>query len=377
MDIPRRYWRNLDIPLLLAVLALILLGIIAIYSASAGRLLSNNDNPFYYARKQAIWTMISFAVMCVVVTIDYRAWKRWSGLGYIVCLILLLLVLVGGRIRGGAQSWFSFGVMNMQPSELAKIIMIVVLASYLDKNPYLSGRKILIPFALIGVPMLLIFAQPDLGTAMVFVGIIFSMVYLAGGNAKKLVLIGGAGGLVGLTAILLSYFEIVEIIKPYQLKRILVFIDPYSDPTGFGWNIIQSMIAVGSGGFMGKGFLNGTQSQLSFLPANHTDFIFSAIAEEFGFIGVTIIFVLYGFIIWRGLRIASVAKDRYGMLLAGGCISLFVSHIIINIGMTIGVMPVTGIPLPFLSYGGSTLLTNMITVGVLLNVGLRRQKIMF
>ena len=169
----------------------------------------------------------------------------------------------------------------------------------------------------------------------------------------------------------------IRIIKPYQLTRLLVFLDPYADRNGAGWNIIQSMIAIGSGGFLGKGILNGTQSQLHFLPANHTDFVFSVIAEEFGFVGALFVLALYVFLIWRGLRIAMLAKDTYGMLLATGATSIFFFHLLINVGMTVGIMPVTGLPLPFITAGGSTMLTSLIAVGIILNVGLRRSKIMF
>lgn len=183
---------------------------------------------------------------------------------------------------------------------------------------------------------------------MVFVGIVFAMTYIGGGDLRHLGIIAAVGIAAALAAILLSYYEVIKIIKPYQLRRLLIFLDPYSDPTGDGWNVIQSMIAIGSGGFFGKGYLNGTQGQLYFLPANHTDFIFSVAAEEFGFVGASAILLLYAFIIWRGIKIAINAKDRFGSLLAVGCISYFVCHLVINIGMTMGIMPITGLPCPSL-----------------------------
>lgn len=375
--VPRRYWRNLDIPLILAVIGLILLGFIAIYSASANRLLSDNMDPFYYLKRQAIFTVVGFIAAGIVLSIDYRAWRRWTRIGYFVNLAFLGLVLILGTTGFGAQRWFRLAGVNIQPSEIAKIIIIIVLAHYLEKHKNFDDWKIFSPFILIGIPMVLIMLQPDLGTSMIFVGIIFSMLYIAGAPPKKLLIIAALCGLAMLSIIALSYFEVVDIIKPYQLNRLLVFRDPYSDPTGSGWNIIQSMIAIGSGGFFGKGYLSGTQSQLEFLPANHTDFIFSVVAEEFGFIGSIYVLFLYAFIIWRGLKIAAQAKDRFGMLLASGCVSFFTFHLIINVGMTVGLMPVTGLPLPFLTYGGSTLVTSLLAIGILLNVGLRRQKIMF
>jgi len=376
-EIPRRYWRNLDIPLILAVLGLILLGLFVIYSASASRLLNLNADPFHYVKRQAIAALVGFMGLIVVLSIDYRAWRRWTKIGYLVTVLALAVILITGKIAQGSQRWFSLGGFNIQPSELAKLVMIVVLAHLMEKQSNIEGRKIFLPFVIIGVPMALVFRQPDLGTAMVFVGIVFAMTYIGGGDLRHLGIIAAVGIAAALAAILLSYYEVIKIIKPYQLRRLLIFLDPYSDPTGDGWNVIQSMIAIGSGGFFGKGYLNGTQGQLYFLPANHTDFIFSVAAEEFGFVGASAILLLYAFFIWRGIKIAINAKDRFGSLLAVGCISYFVCHLVINIGMTMGIMPITGLPLPFLTYGGSTLLTSLLAVGILLNVGLRRQKIMF
>lgn len=376
-EIPRRYWRNLDIPLILAVLGLILLGLFVIYSASASRLLNLNADPFHYVKRQAIAALVGFMGLIVVLSIDYRAWRRWTKIGYLVTVLVLAVILITGKIAQGSQRWFSLGGFNIQPSELAKLVMIVVLAHLMEKQSNIEGRKIFLPFVIIGVPMALVFRQPDVGTAMVFVGIVFAMTYIGGGDLRHLGIIAAVGIAAALAAILLSYYEVIKIIKPYQLRRLLIFLDPYSDPTGDGWNVIQSMIAIGSGGFFGKGYLNGTQGQLYFLPANHTDFIFSVAAEEFGFVGASAILLLYAFFIWRGIKIAINAKDRFGSLLAVGCISYFVCHLVINIGMTMGIMPITGLPLPFLTYGGSTLLTSLLAVGILLNVGLRRQKIMF
>jgi len=376
-EIPRRYWRNLDIPLILVVLGLILLGLVVIYSASASRMLNLNVDPFYYVKRQAVAGCAGIIGLIVVLSIDYRAWRRWTKISYLGTVLVLAVILIAGKVAQGSQRWLSFGGFNLQPSELAKIVMIIALAHLLEKESSIEGRKILYPFFLIGVPMALIALQPDLGTAMVFIGIVFTMTFVAGGNLRHLAIIAGIGICFAAAAILLSYYDIIRIIQPYQLRRLLVFLDPYADPTGSGWNVIQSMIAIGSGGFFGKGYLNGTQSQLYFLPANHTDFIFSVAAEEFGFIGASAILLLYALLIWRGIKIAVLAKDRFGTLLAVGCVSYFVCHIVINIGMTVGIMPITGLPLPFLTYGGSTLLTSLLAVGILLNVGLRRQKIMF
>lgn len=376
-EIPRRYWRNLDIPLILAVFGLFLLGLFVIYSASATRLINLNTDPFYYVKRQVIAATVGLVGLIVILSVDYRVWRRWTKIGYLLSVLLLGATLIMGKVAQGSQRWFRLGGFNLQPSELAKLITIVILAHYLENPGNVKGKKILNPFLLIAVPMALIILQPDLGTSIVFIGIVFAMTYIAGGNIRHLGLIALVGIVFATTAIVLSYYEVIKLIQPYQLRRLLVFINPYIDPTDSGWNVIQSMIAIGSGGFLGKGYLNGTQSQLHFLPANHTDFIFSVAAEEFGFVGASAILLVYAFLIWRGIKIAVLAKDRFGTLLAVGCVSYFVCHLIINIGMTIGIMPVTGLPLPFLTYGGSTLMTSLMVIGVLLNVGLRRQKIMF
>ncbi len=377
MEIPKRYWRNFDIPLLLTVFGLILFGTIIVYSASASRLLSAGDDPTHYVKRQALFTLIGVVGMILTLSIDYRAWRRWTRMIYASNLALLVSVLFFGTAIFGSQRWFRIGPFNLQPSELAKIAIILVLARLLEKRDNIKGCKILLPFAIVAVPMLLIMAQPDMGTSMVFVGILFSMLYLAGANTRHLILLISSGVVTMFLAIFVSLKEWIPIIKPYQLTRLLVFLDPYADRTHSGWNIIQSMIAIGSGGFLGKGLTNGTQSQLNFLPANHTDFVFSVIAEELGFVGAIILFSLYMVVIWRGLRIALMAKDQFGTLLAAGCVSMFVFHLIINVGMSLGIMPVTGLPLPFITAGGSTLLTSLLAIGILLNVGLRRNKIMF
>ena len=377
IEVPRRYWRNFDWPLLIAVIALIAFGMLIIYSASFSKQISLNRDPFYYVKRQAIGAVIGFICLAAVLIIDYRAWRRWTKPIYLITIGLLGAIFFLGTSAYGSQRWIGFGPLTIQPSEIAKIALIVILAKYLEEENNIAGWKILIPFALVSIPMALILHQPDVGTSMIFIGITFSMLFLAGARVKHLVIIGLTGLAVGCAAIFASMQGWIEIIKPYQINRLLVFINPHADPTNTGWNVIQSMIAIGSGGFLGKGLFSGPQNQLRFLPANHTDFVFSVVAEELGFVGSVGLLLLYLFLIWRGLRIAILAKDSFGMLLAAGCTSMFFFHLIINVGMTLGIMPVTGLPLPFVTYGGNTLMTNLIAIGILLNVGLRRKKIMF
>lgn len=378
MRIPRRYWRNLDWPLILAVLALTAIGLVVIYSASYSQLIAASLSPWHYVRTQLIAFGMGLIVAIIIILIDYRAWARWSKLIYIATMVLLGGVLILGQTIFGSQRWVRLGPLNLQPSELAKIAIVLALAKFFEKEENAQSLQgVAKAFLLVLLPMALILKQPDLGTAAIFIGLFFTMWYVGNGRTKHIVIAGLVLILATVVVVVVSLQGWISIIKPYQLTRILVFMDPYSDPSGAGWNIIQSIIAIGSGGFFGKGFLNGTQSSLHFLPANHTDFVFSVIAEEFGFLGSVVVLALFVVVIWRGLRIAAVAKDTYGTLLATGATGIFFFHLIINIGMTLGFMPVTGLPLPFITAGGSIMLTSLIAVAIILNVGLRRSKIMF
>lgn len=378
MNIPRRYWRNLDWPLILAVLALTSIGVVVIYSASHSQLVAANLSPWYYVQRQAIAFGLGVFLSIIIISIDYRAWKRWSRLIYVGTIGLLGGVLLIGETVFGSQRWVRLGPLSLQPSELAKITLVLVLAKFFEKEENAQSPKGVMQAVLLTlIPMGLILLQPDLGTAAIFVGLFFTMWYLGNAQLKHLLISGLTLVAGAVSAIVLSLKGWVSIIKPYQLTRILVFLDPYADRDGAGWNVIQSIIAIGSGGFLGKGVLGGTQSSLHFLPANHTDFVFSVIAEEFGFLGSIVVLALFLVIIWRGLRIAAIAKDTFGTLLAAGATSIFFFHLIINVGMTLGIMPVTGLPLPFITAGGSTMLTSLIAIAIILNVGLRRSKIMF
>ena len=286
-------------------------------------------------------------------------------------LILLILVMLVGQTALGAQRWIALGPISIQPSEFSKLIMIIALAAMLEKR----GGKIntitdLAPVAAyVGVPFLLVLKQPDLGTSLVFLAIFFGMVFVAGVRLRLLLGIFGAG--------LAAMPVLWHFLKDYQKMRIMVFMDPNVDPLGAGYHIIQSKIAIGSGMLFGKGLFGGTQSQLNFLPENHTDFIFSVVGEELGFVGCAILLLLYLVVLWRGIRIAQDASDMFGRLLAVGITSMIAFHVLINVGMTMGIMPVTGIPLPLMSYGVSSLTTNIMAIAILLNIQLRRQKLLF
>ena len=269
------------------------------------------------------------------------------------------------------QRWISIGPISIQPSEFSKLIMIVCLASVLEERVgKLNTLDDLMPVAAyIGVPFLLVLKQPDLGTSLVFMAIFFGMVFVSGIRLKLLFGIFG----VGIAALPILW----HFLKDYQKMRIMVFMDPNVDPLGSGYHIIQSKIAIGSGMLFGKGLFEGTQSQLNFLPENHTDFIFAVVGEELGFIGAVCLLLLYLVVLWRGVQIAREAVDVFGRLMAVGITSMFAFHVLVNVGMTMGIMPVTGIPLPLMSYGVSSLITNIMAIAILMNIQLRKQKLLF
>ncbi len=375
MDIERRLIRNLDWPLAAATVGLILFGIVAIYSATYA--LIPNDS-LYYVKRQAIGAVVGMGAAVFVMLFDYRSWGRLVRFIYVLNLLILAAVPLLAPTIMGAGRWLVLGPVQVQPSEFAKIAIIITLAHYLaSKDSFDHPLDLLRALIHVGAPMLLVLLQPDLGTALVFIGILFGMLYVRGVPIKYLGIMAGTGLFLFLAAAFVSSQGWIPILKDYQLKRLFVFLDPFSDRTGAGWNVIQSMIAVGSGGFFGKGLFAGSQTQLDFLPARHTDFIFSVIAEELGFLGAFFLLTAYFFLLWRGVRLMGAAKDRFGVLMITGVVSLFLFHILINVGMTLGIMPVTGLPLPFASAGGSSLVTNLIGIGIVLNVHMRRQKILF
>ncbi len=353
--------KNLDYALLAVVILISAVGVAVIYSASYG--VSSTVN---YPLRQAGWVGIGIVFMVFSMLVDYRHFVRLAYFFYFISLGFLLLVAVYGRTVGGAQRWLSFGGFAFQPSEFVKIVLILTLAKFfsnregqIKKVKSLAGAAVLVL-----VPMALVIQQPDLGTALILMPIFFAIVYAAGVPAKYLSAILGAGVAV------LPFFWFI--LKDYQKSRLMVFWNPDVDPLGAGYSVNQSRIAIGSGGFWGRGWLSGTQTQLSFLPENRTDFIFSTVGEELGFAGSFFIIGLYVFVVMRGIRIARDAGDLGGALLAAGISVMFVLHMFVNIGMASGILPVVGMPLPLLSYGGSATISALISLGLLINVRSRR-----
>jgi rod shape determining protein RodA len=363
MMIDRRLLIHFDWTLFGIALLIASIGILNLYSAASGGEVPGT--PLYL--KQIFWLLIGLVLMITVAFIEYRFYSDFAYIVYTIALVLLLAVLGYGIITSGAQRWVRIGALSFQPSEFVKISFILALAKFFQRPPHREGhslKTLLVPFLLLFVPMVLILKQPDLGTAIILFLVFFSILFFVKVRWSSLLTLVLAGASV--LPILWNF------LKEYQKRRIITFFNPDLDPLGAGYHLIQSKIAVGSGGIIGKGFMQGTQSKLGFLPEQQTDFIFSALGEEWGLIGALIVVGLFITLILWGLRIAVESKDRFGAVLAFGVVAMLFWHIFINIGMVLGMLPVVGIPLPLLSYGGSFLVSTLIGIGLLLNVSMRR-----
>lgn len=364
MQIDRRLISHFDWTLFLLTAAFVAVGVTTIYSA-------NYDVAAGHAgalpARQLTWFGLGLIAMFVAMSFDYHYIERVAYPFYGAMLLLLVLVMVVGHSGGGSQRWINLGFFRLQPSEPAKLAIVLVMAKYFQTDEPARGyylRDLWVPFALALPLVFLTLIQPDLGTAIIL-GIVFiSMVLMGGLRLRSFAFLVGAG---------LAFLPIGwHFLRTYQRNRILTFLDPDRDPLGAGYHVIQSQIAIGSGGLFGKGYLHGTQNRLDFLPAQHTDFIFAVFSEEWGFIGCAVLLLLYFVLIGYCLRLVQRAKDRFGALLVFGMIAIFFWHVVINISMVAGVMPVVGVPLPIVSYGGSALASMMFAMGVIMNVSMRR-----
>jgi rod shape determining protein RodA len=361
--IDRRLFIHFDWTLLGLVLLIASIGILNLYSITSHWEVTGT--PVYL--KQTFWLLIGLVLMITIAFIEYRFYSDFGYIVYSASIFLLLSVLAYGIITSGAQRWIKIGFINFQPSEFVKIAFILALAKFFHRPPDREGyslKHLIFPFLLLMIPMILILKQPDLGTAIILFLVFFSILLFVKIRWPSLL----AMVIVGASILPLVW----RFLKEYQRKRIITFFNPDLDPLGAGYHLIQSKIAVGSGGILGKGFMKGTQCKLGFLPEQQTDFIFSVLGEEWGLIGSLILVLLYFSLIWWGLRIAVQAKDRFGALISFGVVAMLFWHVFINIGMVLGLMPVVGIPLPLLSYGGSFLVSTLIGIGLLLNVSMRR-----
>lgn len=431
----RKSYLTFDFIILLAVICLSIISVCFIYSSGLN---SEGVNTSYEFIKQIVWVLTGLILLGVIILLDYTFLFDFAYYIYGICILMLVITLLLGNTVNGSRSWLGFAGFGIQPSEFAKLGTIIALAAFCSKNrEKIRTLSIFLRAALIpALPMMLILAQPDLGTSLVYIPIFLAVLFMAGAKIRYLfffvacgfgvtlftiipmwsgyvlkqetalvaifsnqmlmiailaaclliVLLSAIGWVIfkkgcyywicySFVIISCSLFMSVaaqRILKPYQIMRLVVFLDPSVDPQGAGWNILQSLTAIGSGGLTGKGFLQGTQSHYNYLPQQSNDFIFSIIAEETGFLGCMLVFLCFFIIIVRGFIIAYSSKDSFGSYLCIGIIAMFFFHFVVNIGMAMGIMPITGIPLLFLSYGGSSLWTSMLAVGILINIYYRR-----
>ncbi len=365
-----RPFRHLDPILLVSMLLLSIIGFFMIYSATERTLRGLQEDPGFYLKKQLTWFLLGAVLLLLSASVDYRFMKVYASLFYAGSLVLLLLVrlpFLGTDVKG-SQRWFEIFGFQFAPSEMMKLALIAMLAASLSeiRARELTLEQVIRATAFAVFPMALVFLQPDIGTSMVLAAILVGILIVAGAKPRHLAALA-------LAAVLLGFFAFqLGVIKEYQVARLTSFLDPTNDPNLTGYNKIQAEIAIGSGGLTGLGYLKGTQTTLDFVPEQQTDFVFTVVGEEFGFLGATIVLILYALLVWRAIRIAMLAKDAFGTYVATGVASMFAFQIFVNIGMTIGIMPITGIPLPFVSYGGSSTLINFAAVGLLLNAHMRR-----
>lgn len=361
----RRLAQNFDWVLFGLTLIIAGMGLVTLYSAvNAGP--QTGESALF--SRQLLWYGIGLGVMVVSFFFDYKYLDRFAPAIYIISIVLLIMVFFFGKIGGGARRWLFFGPFSIQPSEVAKLTVIIVLARYYSKVPTTNGytlRELGKPMLLTAIPFVLILKQPDLGTA-IHLGLIAAAVTVFARIERRTFV--ALCATCALTVPGVWFF----LLKTYQKQRVATFLDPDRDPLGAGYHIIQSKIAIGSGMLTGKGFLQGTQNALSFLPEQHTDFIFSVLAEERGFIGAAAVLVVFLMIIIWGLRVAHGCRDVFGMMIAVGVTSMLFWQVVINVGMVMGLLPVVGVPLPFVSYGGSSIVMMLICLGLLINIRMRR-----
>lgn len=350
--------QEMDLTILLPVLALALIGVMMVYSSTYVKV----DMPVIYL-KQIIWISVGLLGMLFFASLNFKVLlDRYSLPGYWILLIILAVLLAAGDQISGSKRWLTLGPFGFQPSEFAKVATTLVLAKFIAnrQNRVLEWQTILGALIIAGVPMVLILREPDLGTSLVFIPLVFALLFTVGVPLKRLFIIAGAG--------ILTSPLVWMLLKDYQRRRLIVFLNPSSDTLGAGYNVIQSKIAIGSGGFMGKGWLSGTQGQLKFVPEHHTDFIFAVMAEEWGFLGAVVLLLLFTILLLQMLRIARAARDMSGSLAAVGLTTIIFTQLLVNLSVAIGILPVTGMTLPFISYGGSSMIVCLSMLGIMMSI---------
>jgi rod shape determining protein RodA len=358
--------RHVDGILLAAVGALAVIGVVMVYAATHGPRTTTNDT--FFMERQAMFVVIGAGALAAIAAVDYRVLRDWFAPIYVAsCAALLLVVSPLGSEAKGIKGWFQLGPFQLQPSEFAKLALIVALAGFLTADrTHLDARRLLQALALAGVPMALIMLQPDLGTVLVFCAAGIGTLLVAGVSGRQLAAMAVVAAL-AVTAVLTS-----DVLAEYQKDRLTNFVSPGSVDPADAYNLEQSQIAIASGGITGQGLFRGGQTSNGFVPEQQTDFIFTAVGEELGFLGATLVLALYGVVLWRVWRTAQLARDGFGVLVCAGVFSMLLFQVFQNVGMTMGIMPITGIPLPFMSYGGSSIIAMFLAVGLVLNVHMRR-----
>lgn len=367
--VDKRHLQDFDWTLALSVVAIIVLGCVAIYSASGG-----GAAGLRYLEKQALWACLGLAGAVVTASLTTSFIQRNASRLYNITIAVLVGVLVLGRESKGAQRWVEVFGFQFQPSEFAKVALIMALAVFLAKrhDEIRTARVFLLSFVYVAIPTALIFKQPDLGTSLVLMAIWVSAVFVLGTDLRNILIFFGSAILLGL-----ALWNTPGVMKEYQKDRVRSFFNPSADPLGTSYHVTQSRIAIGSGRLTGKGLMQGTQRKLKFVPEQHTDFIFTVVGEESGFLGASLVIALYFAVIWRALNITASSEDAVGRGMAAGVTGMLLFHVFVNIGMTAGIMPVTGVPLPLFSYGGSSMVANLMAIGILEGVSLRRHRIRF
>jgi len=369
-------WRHVDVSLLAAVASISGIGALMVYSSSRQALITAGSDPHYYLKRQLLNLAVGAVLLLITMVVDYRRWRDLAPLVYVgMCVMLVGVVSPLGARSQGHQAWFPLGSFQLQPSELSKIALILCLAAFASwsgrggrdaEDEQMRTSKLIGVLVLAAIPMGLIMLQPDLGTDLVFLVILFAMLVVAGVQGKHL----AALLVLGVMGVVLVLH--LGILQRYQVDRLTAFLDPKGDTRNIGYNLAESKDTIGAGGLAGKGLFKGTQTNLSFVPEQRTDFIFTAVGEQLGFVGSALLLLLFAFVVWRCWRAAMLARDRAGTLICVGVMALLVFQVFENVGMTMGIMPIAGIPLPFVSYGGSAVMAYSIGLGLVLNVHMRR-----
>ena len=361
-------WRHVDLMLLAATAGILAISLLMIYSATRQRQIQAGLDPAFFVKRQALFIAVGLVGMVLIALLDYETIRNAVPVVYCGTLLVLLLVLTPlGTERRGTQAWFQLGPYQFEPSEVGKLVLIVTLAAFCAvQRGELDTVRMVTALGLAAAPLFLIYLQPDVGTGMVFVAILMGILLVGGASLRQI----GLLTLLGMTAVV-AVLQL-GVLEDYQRDRLSAFLDPKEDVQRSAYNLNQSKIAIAAGGLGGRGLFQGTQTNLSFVPEQHTDFIFTAVGEELGFLGGFTLLSLFGLVIWRTWRTAAEAKDEFGRLVCVGVLAMLVFQVFENVGMTMGITPIAGIPLPLMSYGGSAIVATLLAVGLVLNVHMRR-----